>query len=251
MNSSPEPRVLRPGRRTRVQLLDYEPIESFLPLDSLREPAVEGPDPAADAEPVVVDLAASVEAAINAGFREGFEAGRAEGTRVGAIEGRDIARVELDATARTAAEANFTAELRPTLRALDEAVAQLDAVDAVSLRDIETDIVDLAYSVVEALLGRELELSSSATRESLRRCLSLAPDRGEVVARVHPDDLHNIDNVHELAPGRRVELVADPAIERGGSVVEVGACRIDGQLGPALARVRSVLATAVPARADS
>jgi len=245
MNSSPEPRVLRPGRRTRVQRLDYEPIESFFALESLPEPVT-----VVDQD-MVVDMAASVEAAINAGFREGFEAGRAEGVRTGAVEGRDLARTELDAGARAAAEAAFAADLQPTLRALDEAVAQLDAVDAVSLHDIEAEIVDLAFSVVEALLGRELELSTSAVRESLRRCLNLAPDRGEVVARVHPEDLANVGDLSHLAVGRRVELVADPSVERGGSVVEVGACRIDGQIGPALARVRSVLATATPIRAES
>src|SRR3954453_6189277 len=98
MNSSPEPRVLRPGRRTRVQRLDYEPIESFFALESLPEPVT------VLNEDMAVDMAASVEAAINAGFREGFEAGRAEGVRTGAVEGRDMARTELDAQARASAE---------------------------------------------------------------------------------------------------------------------------------------------------
>ncbi|MCU1346325.1 MAG: Flagellar biosynthesis/type secretory pathway protein-like protein [Acidimicrobiia bacterium] len=249
MNSSPEPRVLRAGvRRSRVQLLDYAPIESFLNAEPQEPPLEQAPEPD---EQVVVDLAASIEAAINAGFREGFEEGRAEGARAGAVEGRELGRIDIEIEARATAEAAFVADLRPTLRALDEAVAQLDAVDAVSLRDIETEIVDLAFSVVEALLGRELELSSSPTRESLRRCLLLAPDRGEVVARIHPDDLRNLEDIADLSPGRRVELVADPAIERGGSVVEVGSCRIDGQLGPALARVRAVLGASTPPRGDA
>ncbi len=242
MNSSPEPRVLRPNRRTRVQLLSFEPIESLIDSEPLPIP-METPEP-------VVDLAESVEAAINAGFREGFEAGRAEGVRAGMVEGRDQGLHEAETQSREAAEAAFIADLRPTLRALDEAVAQLDAVDAVSLRDIESEVMDLAFGVVEALLGRELELSSSATREALRRCLTLAPDRGEVLARVHPEDVGNLEDVDALVPGRRVELIADPAIERGGAVVEVGACRIDGQLGPALDRVRHVLSGAV-ARAVS
>jgi flagellar assembly protein FliH len=244
MNSSPEPRVFRPNRRTRVQLLDYETIESLLRSDR-------PPSPMELASEPPVDLATSVEAAINAGFREGFETGRAEGVRAGTVEGRDRGLTEVQTEARAVAEASFVADLRPTLRALDEAVAQLEAVDGVLLRDIETEVIDLAYAVVEALLGRELELSTSATRESLRRCLSLAPDRGDVVARVHPDDLRHVDDLAEVAPGRRVELVADPAIERGGSVIEVGACRIDGQLGPALERVRAVLAATAPARVSS
>jgi flagellar assembly protein FliH len=47
--------------------------------------------------------------------------------------------------------------------------------------------------------------------------------------------------VDDLLPGRVVTLIGDPLVERAGAVVQVGACRIDGQLGPALERVRHAL----------
>jgi flagellar assembly protein FliH len=188
-----------------------------------------------------IDPAQAVEAAINAGFREGFESGRAEGFRVGMSEGRERGHAEGEAAARRSAEEDFVRQLRPTLRALDEAVAQLDAVDALALRDVEIDVVDLAFAVVSELLGRELEVAEAPARDALRRCLSLAPDRGEAIARVNPEDLETLTSVGEMAPGRRIEFVADASIERGGAVMEVNACRIDGQLAPALERVRQAL----------
>jgi flagellar assembly protein FliH len=243
MNSSPEPRVLRPGRRTRVATLEYESVESLL---LLHEPDAEMERQAqlsADATPPI-DPAQAVEAAVNAGFREGFESGRAEGFRVGASEGRERGHAEGEAAARRTAEEGFVRELRPTLRALDEAVAQLDAVDAMCLRDIESDVVDLAFAVLRELMGRELELAESPTRDALRRCLLLAPDRGDVIARVNPTDLEGLTKTDELAPGRRIQFLADPKVERGGAVMEVDACRIDGQLTPALERVRQALSAA-------
>jgi flagellar assembly protein FliH len=75
--------------------------------------------------------------------------------------------------------------------------------------------------------------------------LSLVPARGEVIARLHPDDLTTVVEHGVGLPGREVALVADPAVERGGAVVEVGPCRIDAQVGPALGRVRSALGVAL------
>jgi flagellar assembly protein FliH len=68
------------------------------------------------------------------------------------------------------------------------------------------------------------------------------PERGEVVVRVHPDDAAAAADadVPELS-ARGIRIVADPSIEPGGCVLDVGDCRIDAQLGAAAARMRAAL----------
>jgi flagellar biosynthesis/type III secretory pathway protein FliH len=68
--------------------------------------------------------------------------------------------------------------------------------------------------------------------------LALARD-GDAVVRLHPDD---VSTLGKLPSGREMRIVADQRVERGGAIVEIGACTIDAQLGSALERVRKALA---------
>ena len=62
------------------------------------------------------------------------------------------------------------------------------------------------------------------------------------VARLSPDDAATIGELTDLAPSRSLTVVADPAVEPGGALVEIGSTTIDSQLSPALERVRAVIA---------
>ena len=62
------------------------------------------------------------------------------------------------------------------------------------------------------------------------------PAGASTIARLNPADAALIN---KAPPG--VTIVADPAVESGGCILEVGDSRIDAQLGPALDRVRSAL----------
>ena len=61
---------------------------------------------------------------------------------------------------------------------------------------------------------------------------------GDAVVRLNPAD---VATVGDLTFGRELTIVADPSVEPAGAIVEVGACTIDAQIGPALARVRKAL----------
>jgi flagellar assembly protein FliH len=174
-----------------------------------------------DGRPVTAEL----RAAKDAGFRKGWETG----WRDGHDHGRDEAFKE------------FTAALAPTIEAISRVREQLAAADRVSADELASQLVQFAMSVAEAVIGRELELSSNSALDSLRRALVMIPERGEIVARLNPDDVAIVDSVEHLVPGRVVTIAADPSVERGGAVVQVGRCHIDAQIGPALDRVREAL----------
>ena len=133
--------------------------------------------------------------------------------------------------------------------ALGAAVAELDRRDVVALANIHADVVALAARLATEIVGRELRAVDQPVLEALGRVAALRPDRGEVVIRVNSVDLATAEeavaaDLLHWPVGARV--VADPAIEPGGCVADVGSCRIDAQLGPAIERMRLALDPAGP-----
>jgi flagellar assembly protein FliH len=200
---------------------------AFAAIDTL-------PLPGSDVE--AEERNARVQGAVDAGYHDGYSAGHALG------------RAEGERSGFQQAHAEKLAALTSTSQALVAAIDQLRVRDALVLAEITDEVAQLALSVVEEVLGRELELAEHPVVDAIRRALALAPDRGTVIVRAHPDDAVMLGQIDALMPGRAAEVVADPAIELGGCVVEVGACTIDAQIGPAIERVRSVLSASRPHR---
>lgn len=165
------------------------------------------------------------EDAARVGYEDGFAAGRREAT----------AQAE-----RRAADA--AAALDAALAALDGAMAQLQARQTVAVADVEQEIVATALQIAEAVLGREVQAADDPGRDALVRALALAPQRVAAVARLHPEDAQTLGAIDDITAERDLTIVPDAAVERGGCILDVGACRIDAQVGPALQRVREVLA---------
>jgi flagellar assembly protein FliH len=181
-----------------------------------------------DGQPITAEL----RDAKDAGFRKGWDSGWQEGHEHGYNAGRHEAYAE------------FTSVLGPTIEAMEAVKSHLHREERATLEQLEHQIVDFAFEVVQALLGRVLAEAEAPARDRLVAALHFVPDRGTVSARLHPDDATILGAVDHLLPGRSIEVVADPSVERGGAIVEVGACRIDGQISFALARIRSVLGLA-------
>jgi flagellar assembly protein FliH len=145
------------------------------------------------------------------------------------------------ATGRDEAVAAMRSVASGLLAELDAAVRSHAAREQQALDTLTDGVVDFALQVVEAILGRELELAAQPARDAIRRALRIAPDRGPVAVRLHPSELELLEDLDEVLGGRTVELVGDTGIEPGGCVAHVDGCVIDAQLGPALERVREVL----------
>ena len=168
---------------------------------------------------------AVVEAAIEDGRRAGYEAGFASG---------------LAAAAQSAAEgeARRSAEVGRAVSALMEAAVALRLRQSEELAVAEDEITAAAFEIAGAVLDRELAVAVSPGADAIARALSLAPE-GDTVVRLHPADVETLGDIE--TGGRDVVVVADPSVEPGGCIVEVGACRIDAQLSTALDRVRKAL----------
>jgi flagellar assembly protein FliH len=177
------------------------------------------PGPAPEVDPV------AAEAEIQRGYDEGYGAGWAEGLAAGRAA----------AAAESAAAA---ARLDAVTRALADAAADLRHRQALDLADLEDALARTAVDLATAVIGRELAVSASPGADALARALALVPAGATAVARLNPADVATLG---DAAADSTLTVIADPAVEPGGCILEVGDSRIDAQLGPALDRVRAAL----------
>jgi flagellar assembly protein FliH len=157
--------------------------------------------------------------------RQGYDDGYADGLARAAVEAAEVRKSE----ATRAAGA---------LSALSLALAAAEESDRRMRAEIQVAAPKLAFALVEALLGRELALAANPGRDAIIRVLALDDGLAPATVRLNPVDVAALD---ALDLGRVLNVVADPAIGPGGALVEVGRASLDGQLGPALERVRRVL----------
>lgn len=212
------------SRRGRVLRGVSTPGSGAGPLDVELAP-VAPPAPVTDSVPALV--------AVDEGYEAGYERGHAEGVAAGRA-------------AAAAEAAEVAARLERALRAVTAAAADLRDRRALDFAGLEDDIAAAAFTMAEALVGRELATAAVPGVEAVARALRLAPPGVDAVVRLHPADADEVRRAlngpsGDADPSRRVTLVADPGVEAGGCVVDAGDCRVDAQLGSALARVRAAL----------
>jgi len=184
-----------------------------------------------EAPPVRHDPA-NAQAAIEQAFSDARSLGYADGH----AEGVAAARAE-----HHGAISELRMRIDSALAALAAAEADFRRRQETSVADIENEVVEAALTLVEAVLGREVRTATDPGRDALARALALVPPRTPAVCRLYPGDLAALGELGDLEAGRSIELVPDPSVEPAGCVVEAGATSIDGQLGPAVERVKREL----------
>src|SRR5918997_1406397 len=163
---------------------------------------------------------------------EGFAAGHAEGMTAAAGV---VAEAERAAAERLAeVQARWERRVASATAALGAAAARFDEAATPVADEVRETIIGMVLTLVEDLLGRELELADSPVLDAIRRALALCPSDSPAVVRVHPDDLAEVpaEELAELPDSVRV--IGDPSIERTGAVADTGSRRIDAQLQAAL-----------------
>jgi flagellar assembly protein FliH len=191
-------------------------------------------------------------AAQDPAFVKGHAAGYAAGLRAAATE---------QAALKARHEAEHRAALEAAQESTRQAVALLDAAAAafqqrfvLVLEDAEAVLAASALELAEAVLGYELNDGDRTARAALQRALSKGGSGAgegagqrvrsgtDVVAavRLHPEDIPVL-RAAGLPEGMDVELVPDPALQRGDAVALYPDGWLDARLGTALSRARSAL----------
>jgi flagellar biosynthesis/type III secretory pathway protein FliH len=165
-----------------------------------------------------------LEAARADGAAEGYERGFAEGERVARAE-REPAVAAMLAT-------------------LGQAVEGIRAHEARWLANLEENVAALAVVVARHIVQREVGADPTLLRTLVDGALAQFPADQPVTVRVHPEELQAVRTLQGDAGAPLPELrwVADPAVGRGGCLVEGRERILDGRLDVALERAYRALA---------
>jgi flagellar assembly protein FliH len=162
-------------------------------------------------------------------------------------EAREAGRQQAEAVlaSEVAAHRRATEQMQAAASAFADALDQIEHVDLGILHDFQQQVLSLAVSLAEEIVGRELRTFDDVAIGSVERALSMVPDRGDVVLRVNPTDLAAVLE-SAAAMGHRagdVQIVADASVSRGGCTASCGALQVDAQLPAVFARLRDVFAS--------
>lgn len=160
--------------------------------------------------------------------------GRACGYAAGLLE----AQAEVEAATERA-----RAEQVSALAALELAAAKAGEVLETERDRLQHAAAELAFQIAEAVLARELKLSSAPGLDAVRRALAESPESDGAVVRLNPDDAAALDATPLGRDG--MTIVPDPSVGAGGCVLEVGAAIVDARIEASLERVRRVLDSAM------
>lgn len=205
--------------------------EPWMPLSLTRVELAPGAGVVAEPEP-----AAPAAVAVEAG-RGWLPALADDGDRARALlEDEAYRRGRADASREERARADE--RCRTALQAVARAAAHLESISAEFARDRERDLQTVALAVARKLVRREIEASPELLGSLVTRAIELLPLDHALDVRLHPDDLRTLGaNTESLLPaGRsvRVQWIADPAVDKGGFLVESPARIVDGRTDIAL-----------------
>lgn len=170
---------------------------------------------------------------------DAYQKGLRDGTAAGESMGKAIAQAASDAR---------LSEIELSVRSRIEVVEnRLDA----AVLDWDSRVAELAMAVARRIVGEVCELPGAAAVHVARMALKKLGAEFRVVMRCHPDDITSLERERELWNGRganrRVELVEDDSIGRGGVVVETDTGTIDARIPRLTESVERALARAIEA----
>jgi flagellar assembly protein FliH len=137
--------------------------------------------------------------------------------------------------------------LAPAADALAAAVAGAEAEQAAFLDRAERAAVELALALSSKIVGSLVDARPQIVLDVVAGALRRTTVRDELVLEVNPEDFELVRDAAEGIAGRiggirRMDVVAERRISRGGCVVRTGEGEIDAQVSEQLARAAELIA---------
>jgi flagellar assembly protein FliH len=184
------------SKARRVAQVEPAPYDWGAPAGTLPPPASE-PQPPAGGE----DPSAHHHAHLAALERDAFATGYAQGERAGMEAGNKRAEA--------------------MLRRLAATLEELGALRQTMIRQTEQQMVELALAIARRILRREVMLDGDLILAMARVALDRLGEAASATIRLNPEDYAQTLQRHGDNPiGSRVRIIADPAVSRGGCLVE-------------------------------
>jgi flagellar assembly protein FliH len=173
----------------------------------------------------------------------GYAEGWAQGRRAAALEA--AAAAERSRAVEQAHDQRRAAALAQAVNALGRAVTNLETQLMPTLHELQDAVLAHAFELAEAIVGRAMDDPEGRAAAALRRAMNAAPDQGDIVVSLHPDDFRNLVGTATDADynyeGRPVHLRPEPALHPGDAVAETGTTTVDASIAAAVARARAAL----------
>ncbi|EGM78205.1 flagellar biosynthesis/type III secretory pathway protein [Rheinheimera sp. A13L] len=152
------------------------------------------------------------------GYEEGREQGSADGLTQGQAEGKKLGLEQASEEIEQKKQ-----ELAALLDQLQHPLLQID-------QQVEQQLVQLCLAMAEAVIAVEVKTNPQVILKTLSDATSVLPMQTEhILIKLHPDDLALVEQHFsgEQLAERHWQLRSDPAIERGGCLLETSLSSMD------------------------
>jgi len=203
--------------------------------DSAEEKLQRAQDRIAELEEEAQRKDAQHQGALAQAREEAYQQGLKDGTAAGEASGKAIAQAAMEM------------RLRETEASLNHRISAVECALEALFLDWEGRILELAMAISRRIVGEVCEEPGAAAAHVARAALKKLGAETRVVVRVHSEDFTALEREKGLwsRNNRRIELVEDDTIERGGVLVETEAGSIDARIPRMTAKVEKALADAV------
>ena len=135
---------------------------------------------------------------------------------------------------------------RTKLARLDALVATLGEERGEFFDRVEPEVVRLASAIAEKIIGEEMELRPERVVDLVREAMKRLRDREALRIRLSPQDMDLVKEARDDLIGsvdgvRKLELVEDRRVDRGGCVIESENGALDARVKTQMAEIERVL----------
>ena len=129
-------------------------------------------------------------------------------------------------------------ELEPVLARIARSIEELSALRRKIRGEVEEDAVRLAIAVSRKIMYREITVDADALLGLVKAAFQRVDAREIQRLRVHPDDAAGLQrNLHADGMPSRLEISADPSLERGAVILETTRGNLDASIGTQLQEI--------------
>lgn len=188
----------------------------------------------AEAERIVAEARAEAERltadADQRGYEQGYARGHAEGVEAGRAAGREEAVAATSDQFNTLHE-KWSAAIEPWERRRAE-----------MLDEVRHSLHAFAVLFAEKVAKRTPRVEPDAVVDQVEAALRQLSRAADATVRLHPDDRPLVEEaapalMRRIEHARRIDLLEDPSVERGGCIVAYGRGRIDATIDGQIDRI--------------
>lgn len=148
-----------------------------------------------------------------------------------------------------AARESLESEVRGSVERLALAIAEMASLRAETIHRAEVDTVRLAIEIARRVLHRELTVDASALGALIKAALQKLQAQEVYRVRVHPDQAKIVRTcLDEVGRSQTIEVINDPAQQRGGAVFEISRGALDASVETQLREIECGLTDQLEAR---